>query len=162
MPMTSYLTLEGTSQGPIEGDCDQSGREKKILVYALDHRIEIPRDTHTGLATGQRIHHPLTISKRLDPASPLIGRACATGERMSKFDLDFYQIDKEGKEVLYYKISLSDAIVVEVKNYFPLTFLDSSKSYPHMEQVSFTYSKIIWSHETESKQAEDDWKAPAS
>ncbi len=160
MPMTSYLTLEGNDQGPIEGDCVQAGREKTILVYGLDHRVEIPRDTHTGLASGQRIHHPLTVMKRMDPASPLISKACCTGEHMAKFELDFYHIDDAGKEVLYYKISLEDAIIVEVKTYYPLTFLDSSKPYPHMEAVSFTYSKIIWSHETASKQAEDDWKNP--
>lgn len=162
MPMTSYLTLEGTSQGAIEGDCVQAGREKTILVYGLDHRVEIPRDTHTGLASGQRIHHPLTIKKKMDPASPLICRACSTGEHMSKFELDFYHIDENGKEVLYYKITLVDSIIVEVKTHYPLTFLSENKPYPHMEEVSFTYSKIIWSHETASKQAEDDWKTPSA
>ena len=29
-----------------------------------------------------------------------------------------------------------------------------------MEDISFTYRKIIWTHETEGKQAEDDWLAP--
>jgi type VI protein secretion system component Hcp len=30
-----------------------------------------------------------------------------------------------------------------------------------MEEVSYTYRKIIWTHETEGKQSEDDWLAPA-
>jgi len=162
MPMTSYLTLAGTSQGPIEGDCVQAGRENKILVYSLEHKIEIPRDTHTGLPSGQRIHHPLTITKRIDPSSPLIAQACCTGEHINNFVLDFYQIDENGKEILYYKIILENAIIVQVENYYPLTFLEENKPYLHMEKVSFTYSKISWSHETASKTAEDDWKKPSA
>jgi len=53
MAMTSYLTLEGANQGKIEGDVTQKGREKSILVYEIEHEIEIPRDTHTGMPTGQ-------------------------------------------------------------------------------------------------------------
>jgi type VI secretion system secreted protein Hcp len=161
MPMTSYLTLEGENQGPIEGDCEQSGREKTILVYALDHKVEIPRDTHTGLPTGQRIHHPITITKHIDPASPLIYQACCTGEHLKKFELDFYHINPQGLEELYYKISLEDSIIVTVEAYYPETFLEANKPYLHMERVSFTYSKITWSHETASKEAVDDWKSPA-
>ena len=51
MAMTSYMNLTGNNQGAMEGDCTQTGREGKILVYDLKHEIEIPRDTHTGLAT---------------------------------------------------------------------------------------------------------------
>lgn len=29
-----------------------------------------------------------------------------------------------------------------------------------MEEVHFTYSKIIWTHEVDGIEAEDDWKAP--
>jgi type VI secretion system secreted protein Hcp len=162
MPMTSYLTLEGADQGPIEGDCVQAGRENTILVYGLDHKLEIPKDTHTGLPSGQRIHHPLVITKKIDKSSPLICRACASGEHMAKFELDFYTIDENGKEILYYKITLGNSIIVEVQTFYPLTFLPESKPYQHMESVAFTYEKIIWSHETESKQAEDDWRTPSA
>ncbi len=159
MPMTAYLTLEGEETGAMKGDCAQEGDKKEtILVYALDHDIEIPTDTHTGLPSGQRIHHPLIITKHLDPASPLICQACCNGEHLSNFQLDFYSINEKGKEELYYQIILTDSIIVKVETYFPLTFLQDNKPYHHMEKVYFTYSAINWEHLLASKSAFDDWK----
>ncbi len=66
MAMTGYLTLEGKNQGKIEGDCTQKGREKTILVYAIKHGVEIPRDSLSGLPTGQRV---LSMAKKFNPFS---------------------------------------------------------------------------------------------
>jgi type VI secretion system secreted protein Hcp len=162
MALTSYLSLEGTKQGAITGDVTQKGREEKILVYGTNHTIEIPRDTHTGLPTGQRIHGPFTITKHVDPASPLLYQACATGEQMKKWQLDFYRIDEKGTEVLYFQVLLENAIIVNIRSFKPLTFLPESKPYHDMEEISFTYSKITWSHKTANKEAVDDWLSPMS
>ena len=160
MAMTSYLQIEGKNQGAIEGDCTQKGHEKWILVYGTEWNMEIPRDTHTGLPTGQRIHHPYTVQKKLDPASPLLAQACASGEQMKKWQIDFHHISEKGQEELYYTIQLENAIVVAIRQYKPLTFLDANKPYHDMEEVSFTYEKITWSHKKANKEAIDDWKAP--
>eukprot|EP00831_Metopus_contortus_P035316 TRINITY_DN2812_c0_g1_i1.p3 TRINITY_DN2812_c0_g1~~TRINITY_DN2812_c0_g1_i1.p3 ORF type:complete len:164 (-),score=30.17 TRINITY_DN2812_c0_g1_i1:290-781(-) len=162
MAMTSYLTLEGNNQGKIEGDCTQKGHENWILVYGFEHSMEIPRDQHTGLATGQRIHHPLKIVKKIDQSSPLLYQACSTGERMKKFELDFNQINEKGQEELYYTIQLENAIVVEMRTYKPLTFIDENKPYHDMEEVLFTYEKITWSHKVANKEAVDSWKEPVT
>ena len=160
MAMTSYMTLTGNNQGPIDGDCTQAGREATILVYDVQHNIEIPRDTHTGLPTGQRIHHPLTITKHLDVASPKLMQACTSGEKFSDVELHFYRIDPAGKEQLYYIIRLETAIIVNIRNYKPMTFLPENKPYQDMEEVSFTYSKIIWTEVVAGVEAEDDWQTP--
>ena len=162
MAMTSYLQVEGNNQGKIEGDCTQKGHEKWILVYGYDWNMEIPRDQHTGLPTGQRIHHPFKVTKKLDSASPLIAQACSTGEQMKKWVMEFHQISDKGQEELYYSIELEKAIVVSVKQYKPLTFIDANKPYHDMEEVSFTYEKITWSHKVANKEAVDDWKEPVS
>jgi type VI secretion system secreted protein Hcp len=52
MALTMYMKVTGKNQGEIKGSCDQGGDKKdKILVYAMDHKVEIPKDTHTGLPT---------------------------------------------------------------------------------------------------------------
>ena len=162
MAMTSYLSLEGNNQGKIEGDCTQKGHENWILVYGYEWDMEIPRDTHTGLATGQRIHHPIKIIKAMDQASPLLAQACSTGERMKSWELDFNQINDKGQEELYYTIQLENAIIVSIHQYKPLTFVDENKPYHDMEEVSFTYEKVTWSHKVANKEAVDSWKEPAS
>ncbi|MBQ4489371.1 MAG: Hcp family type VI secretion system effector [Ruminobacter sp.] len=159
MALTMYMKVTGKNQGEIKGSCDQGGDKKdKILVYGTDHQVEIPRDTHTGLPTGQRIHLPISITKAKDVASPKLFAACCKGEQVS-VELDFYRISPTGEEELYFKITLEDAIIVNIKEYTPLTFLPDNKPYHDMEDVSFTYSKITWSYVDGNVEFTDDWKA---
>lgn len=162
MANTMYLKVKGANQGDMKGDCSQSGREDSILVYSLDHAVEIPRDTHTGMPTGQRIHLPLKIQKHKDQASPLLYQACCSGERITEFELDFYRINDKGQEEHYYTIKLENAIIVEMREYTPLTFLAENKPYRDMEEVSFSYEKIVWTYEPDGIEAEDDWNTPKS
>ncbi len=160
MALTSYLTLEGKNQGKMEGDCTQKGREKTILVYATEHFVEIPRDSLTGLPTGQRIHKPFKITKRIDPSSPLLYQACTSGEQMKTWQLDYYHINDKGQEELYFQVKLENAIIVEIKSYKENVLIEEYKALPDMEDVSFSYTKITWSHKTANKESEDDWSQP--
>lgn len=63
MPMPGYLTVNGQTQGNIEGGCTVENHEGKIFVQGVDHTIEIPKSIQTGLPTGKRIHLPMTILK---------------------------------------------------------------------------------------------------
>ncbi|MCF8104191.1 MAG: Hcp family type VI secretion system effector [Desulfohalobiaceae bacterium] len=160
MAMTSYMTLEGTNQGKIDGDCAQGGREDMILIYNIEHNIEIPRDTHTGLPTGQRIHHPFTVIKHVDKSSPKLYQACTSGEQFKTVEVQYYRINDKGQEEHYFTVKMETAILVKMKAYKPLTFLEENKPYKDMEELQFTYSKIIWTYEPDGIESEDDWKAP--
>lgn len=160
MSMPSHLSLTGKNQGKIEGSCGIKGREGTILVYALDHNIEIPRDTHSGLPTGKRIHLPMTITKEMDKSSPKLYQALTSGEQLSEVVLDFYRISPAGTEEKYYTTKLENAIIVSIEAFYPETFIESNQSYKHMEKVSFTYEKIIWTWQPDGIEAEDSWAAP--
>jgi len=160
MPLTGYLTLEGSNQGKIQGDCTQKGREDSILVYGFNHKIEIPTDTHTGMPTGQRVHKYLQIMKKFDEASPKIMQACTSGERLKDWVLNLFRINDKGQEEHYYSIKLSNAIIVGVDYNTPLTFLEDSKPYYNMESVFFSYSAITHVYEPKGIEAEDDWNKP--
>jgi type VI secretion system secreted protein Hcp len=159
MALTAYLAVKGKTQGDIKGDCPHSGDKKdKILVYAIDHNVEIPKDTHTGLPTGQRIHHPLVVTKGKDNASPKLFKACCTGEQC-EVTLDQYRIKADGTEEKYFTIKLEEAIVVNVREFTPLTFVPENKPYHDMEEVSLTYSKITWTYNDGNIEYVDNWKA---
>ena len=79
---------------------------------------------------------------------------------MKSWELDFIRINEKGQEELYYTITLENAIIVAIHHEKPLTFLDQNKPYHDMEEVSFTYEKITWSHKVANKEAVDDWKSP--
>ena len=160
MPMPSHLSLTGNNQGKIEGSCDISGREGTIIVYALDHTVQIPRDTHTGLPTGKRVHGPLTVTKEYDKSSPKLFQALCSGEQLSEVMLDFYRISPTGTEEKYYTTKLENAIIVDICSYYPETFAEASRAIKHMEKVSFSYEKIIWTWHPDGIEAEDEWKPP--
>ena len=161
MPMTSHMEVIGKKQGKINGSCQMEGREDSILVYAMNHRIHIPRDPQSGLPSGKRIHGPLVIEKEVDKSSPMLQQALCSGEHLSEVRIDHYRIDDTGVEEHYYTILLENAIIVEMEPYVPIAFLTKNEPYRHMEKVSFTYSKIKWKHEIDTIESEDSWKAPA-
>ncbi len=161
MAMTIYLTINGKSQGAIEGDCTQKGREKQIIGYALDHTMVIPQDTHTGLPTGQRVHKPFVITTDVGKATPKIFQACSTGERLD-VTADFYRINDKGLEEKYYTVKLTNAIVVNAKEWFPETFINDHAGYKHMLTAALAYEKIVWTYVPDGIEAEDDWQTPKS
>jgi type VI secretion system secreted protein Hcp len=159
MAMTTYMTVKGKNQGDIKGDCTQQKREGMILVYEMDHAVEIPRDTHTGLPTGQRIHKPLKVTTNMGPHTPKIFQACSGGEQMD-VEISQFRISEKGQEEKYFTIKLKNAIIVETREWFPPTFLEANKPYKHMQDVLFTYEGIVWTYTPDGIEAEDNWKVP--
>ena len=96
--------------------------------------------------------------KAKDVASPKLFAACCKGEQVD-VELDFYRIKPTGEEELYYKITINDAVIVEMGENTPTTFLPENKPYHDMEDVSFTYSKITWAYQDGNIEFTDDWKA---
>jgi type VI secretion system secreted protein Hcp len=157
MALTSYMKVTGKTQGQIQGDCNQGGDKKDtVLVYQVDHSVEIPKDTHTGLPTGQRIHQPYTITKHKDKATPKLFQATCKGEQLT-VEMAFYRIKPTGEEEAYFKVKLENAIIVNMREYTPMTFLPDNKPYHDMEEVSFTYSKITWTFTDGNIEYTDSW-----
>jgi type VI secretion system secreted protein Hcp len=158
MGMPLHLELTGEKQGKIEGSCDMTGREGTIFVTSLNHAVTIPyRLGGVGgqsLATGKRIHEPLTITKDLDKSSPKLYMALTTGEVITDLTLKWYRISKQGTEEHYFTTQLEDAIIVSISP----SVAEGSGS--HMESISFAYKKIIWTWEVDGISAEDDWSVP--
>lgn len=171
MPTPAYLTVEGTNQGAITsgtftedsvGNVYQEGHEDEILVQAFMHEVIIPRDPQSGQPTGQRVHKPMTITKVFDKSSPLLFTALTSGERLTKCLLKFYRTSADGQQEHYFSIELEDAIIVDIKSYMPNCQDPGQAHFTHLEDVSFTYRKITWSHVVAGTEGADDWRAPRS
>ncbi|MDR3153010.1 MAG: type VI secretion system tube protein Hcp, partial [Deltaproteobacteria bacterium] len=107
---------------------------------------------------GQRIHKPLVITKHKDQASPKLFKACSTGENVEAA-LDFYRVKADGTEEKYFTVKLEEGIIVNLREFTPVTFLPENKPFHDMEEVSFTYSKITWTYNDGNIEFTDDWKA---
>ncbi|MCU1718606.1 Hcp family type VI secretion system effector [Pseudomonas sp. 5P_3.1_Bac2] len=169
MPTPAYLSLEGTKQGLITagtftedsvGNIFQEGHEDQILVQAFNHQVIIPRDPQSGQPTGQRVHKPLMITKVFDKSSPLIFNSLTSGERLNKCRLEWYRTSSTGTQEHYFTIELEDAVIVDVQSRMPNCQDPGLSHFTHLEDVYFTYRKIVWTHEVSGTSGSDDWRTP--
>ncbi|HLW97762.1 MAG TPA: type VI secretion system tube protein Hcp [Candidatus Acidoferrales bacterium] len=90
------------------------------------------RDAASGLPTGKRMHKPFVIIREVDKASPLLAKACASGQHFPSAEVE---IVENGRAVHY---TMTDVLISSVSN-------EASKAQHAerpMESVSFTYQKI--------------------
>jgi len=160
MALNAYLTLKGETQGDIKGSVTQSGREDSIAVIAFDQEIKSPRDAASGLPTGKRQHGPLTITKEIDKASPLIYSAMVHNENISELKLQCWQPSVTGKEFQNYTIELKNASISNIRMEMLNNKYPENMQMKEREHVSFCYQKIIWTWEDGGITAEDDWEEP--
>ena len=169
MPTPAYLSIEGATQGAITddtfteasvGNVYQEGHENEILVQSFRHNLTVPTDIQSGQPTGQRRHKPLVITKVFDKSSPLLYTALATGERLTKCNLKFYRTSVSGTLEHYFTILLEDAIITDIQAYFHNCLDPNCAHFTHLEDVSYTYRKITWSHEASGTSGADDWRSP--
>lgn len=167
MPTPAYLTIKGKSQGLISagalsedsvGKLYQAAHADEILVHAFSHQIIVPREPQSGEPTGMRIHKPLTITKAFDKSSPLIYQALTTGEELDLCHLVFCRTSG-AVSVPFFHIKLMEARIVDVQSKMPTCLDEDMAHYTTLEDVSFTYKQIIWSHVDGATSSSDTWGA---
>jgi len=168
MPTPAYISIEGKTQGPITqgaftldsvGNIYQEGHEDEVLVEAFSHTVAVPTDPQSGQPSGDRVHKPVVITKVFDKSSPLMYKALASGEMLPKVEIKWFRTSPEGKQEHYFTTKLEDAIITNITARMPNCQDPSQAHFTHLEDVSFTYRKIIWTHEKAGTEGEDDWRA---
>lgn len=162
MALNAYLKIEAEKQGQIKGSVTQKGREDSIMVIAVSHDIDSPRDAASGLATGKRRHGPFIVTKELDKSSPLLYSVLVNNENIKSWKLQFWRPSATGAEVQNYTIELVNATIASVKFRMANNKNPELMKYAEYEEVSFTYQKIIWTWNDGGITAEDDWEAPVA
>jgi type VI secretion system secreted protein Hcp len=164
MPNPIYVWIKGSTQGVIgghgswPGEDDQKGREDSSLVHEYSSEVLIPVDPLTGQASGRRRHNPITFTKRIDKGSPKIHQALCTGETLTEVRFEFYRVDPMGGQEKYHTIKLTQAVIVNVRQWFPITADHTKSNYSHLETVSMTYRKIEWTWVKGGVTSQDDWQ----
>ncbi|MDF1545724.1 MAG: Hcp family type VI secretion system effector [bacterium] len=161
MALPFYMTIEGNTQGNIEGSCNATGHEVEIQCHALDQTIQIPWNSKTGQPAGVRNHGPLKVTKAFDKASPPLYKAMIEGERLSIVELKFYRILPTGGQENYFTVSMTDATIVEIRPHMLNHFDAELARYDNMEDVSFAYAQIEWRWEPDGITAMDDMTSGA-
>ena len=162
MALNAYLKLTGKTQGEIKGSNTQKGREDQIMVIGYNHEVVSPRDAASGLPTGKRQHKPLTITKEIDQATPLLMQALVTNEQVTKAQLFFWTTDAAGAEKQHYTIELENASIAGIRSEMLNNKVEENMRHKEREHVSFCYQKITWIWNDGGKSASDDWESPVT
>jgi type VI secretion system secreted protein Hcp len=108
------MKIKGKQQGQFKGDVtkDDKGIEKdSVGVYSVDYGIDTPRDAASGLPSGKRQHHPVTIVKRVGPSTINLLTAVSNNETISTATLSFFKPDGSGKLAKFLTIELTNATI---------------------------------------------------
>lgn len=157
MPIAAYCYFTNSEGEAIEGSVAKEGREGSCEIMEFDHNVRIPMDAQTGDLTGVRQHRPAVLTKQYDKASPLLYDALCNGESLQEVVIHWYQIDKTGSEVEYFRHVLEDAKLSDMKSYMPNTKDPRKEQFTHMEKVSVLYSKITWLYVDGNIEYTDSW-----
>ena len=155
MGLNAYLTLTGATQGQIQGSVTRTGLEGAIEVIETKHLVHWPLDAVSGLPMSSKKHKPITITKEVDASSPLLFTMWSTNEDITQCRLDFYRTTSAGTKEQYYSIELENASITSIRFEQPNNRDPEKQSYAEMEQVTFVYGKIIYTHQPTGNSAEE-------
>jgi type VI secretion system secreted protein Hcp len=155
--VTQGLITEGALSEESVGNMYQEGHDDTFMVQAFEHNIVIPRDSQSGQPSGTRLHMPLKVTKVFDKSSPLLYQALVTGESL-ELEIEWYRTSSEGTHEHYFTHLIEGAIVVDIKAMMPNCQDPLMAQFTHLEEVSFSYSTITWTHEIAGTEGNDDWR----
>ena len=132
------MTMKVTSQrqGVFKGDDNPTARAGagQITITGYQFDVSAPRDASTGQAAGKRIYKPLIATHVLGGSSPQFLAAAASGENLTSVVINFYKTDRSGRDINYYRVTLTTAFVSEVRMYTGGTDV--------LEDDSFSFQKV--------------------
>ena len=169
MPTPCYISIEGSTQGPITqgaftaesvGNIFVEGHEDEMMVQAFDHTVTVPTDPQSGQPAGQRVHKAFKFTVALNKSVPLMYNSLAAGELLPTVTLNWYRTSTEGKQEHFFSTVLTDAIIVNIDCKMPHCQDGQSQDYTQLVEVSMAYRQIDWSHEISGTSGADDWRRP--
>ena len=152
-----YCTVVGAKQGKFPADALR-GVPAGIAVYALTEDIKVPYYASSGQSSARPQNSPVTIVKELDASSPLFFEAAVTNERLTSVACTFYRTTGGEPMHAYYRITLTNASVVQVKD--SGDGVNGSAPGDELERISFTYQKIEVQDLDSNTIVIDDWALP--
>ena len=164
MPSHGFCKIEGETQGVITegalgeeslGSAWMEGHEGDCTFHAFEQEAGTGRDM--GVDGGRRIYHAVRITKVIDKSSPRIQEALKSNESLPQVVFTFIRADATGQQEEYYKITLEQARISNIRNYMPDSLDPANATLVPMQDVSFAYEKITWQHVIGRTECQDSW-----
>ena len=153
----AYMEVDNSALGLVTGDVTETGRVDLHSVYEIQHEIDIPVDSNTGMATGTVLHRLFSVTTNVNQGLPLFYQILIAGNS-SDITIDYY---RESEDEPYYSVKLEDAQIVSIHHNKPNVLNPDNSDYGDMVSLSFNYSKITWTYVVDDGDnivIQDDWK----
>jgi len=134
----AFMTVKGVKEGPIKSDAMS---ENIPLVNVIRNT-----PVATGMAAGKRMHSTITVTKKIDAASPKLARVASSNEALTEVAITFESNSRDVKAAQ--KIVLTNATIVSIRR--------SGSN----EQITFDYQTIEVTYAKGGKTMIDDWNTP--
>ncbi len=159
MAQTCHLWLKANGTD-INGDSTviSLGRENTIECLKFEYKLETTRDGASGMTTGERVHRPITITKRCDKSSPLLYKALCNNEVVEGI-IKFYRPNPtgDGTTEQYFTIEFKEARVSSIRSFQPFVMDPNTANLPELEEVSFAFGEISWTYVPNGIMHVDHW-----
>lgn len=130
----------------IKGEASDKDHQDWIIIESMSPPLK-----PTGQATGRRQHKPLTITKTVDKASPMLQRASNSGR---VFPTVIIEVSKYGgNRATYLKYELTNVMITSYSVNDPGT----AGEVP-MESFSLNYSEIEYKYDAQKEKREKKYK----
>ena len=156
MDTSFYLTVNASSQGELVGEGGKKTNAKGIPILGYSLGVEAPQSSGSGQATGKRSYEPVSVYKNAGPVTVQLLKALISGEMLLKVEILVYKTTKNGKESLYYKITLTNARISALQHE-PGDLVDTDE----LETVQFVFQKIEMENLLAGTSVVDDLKQTA-
>ena len=143
-PVALLLTINGVQ---VQGESEQTtlGRAQSIECVYYHQAMDAPGQLGSGVSTGRRQYGPLVIRKRIDRASPLIARALIQNSVVEAV-FRFFRTRQDGTLEQFYTTHIRQARIAGFSQYVPDVLEPATASEPPLEEVTFVFQSIEWTH----------------
>jgi len=149
--VTINMKVTGQKQGVFKGDDNATAKGVGLItVTGYQFDLLVPHDPSTGLGTGKRQYKPLVATHVMGGSSPQFLDAAATNENLTSVVINFFRTDRLGRDVNYYRVTLTGAHIVEVHQY--------TSGADVLEDDSFTFRKVQQEDLIAKTSFEDDFQ----
>jgi len=143
MAVNAYLKLDS-----IDGNSTSKSKYIDIFSFSFGASMSMTSETGKGLTAGRANIQDLTVTKQVDATSPLIFKACVSGEYLKTAELLYDKALGQGQED-YLKIDMT-------KVYVTSHSLSGSSENP-IETVTFAFEEVKFSYNPDDGGKQKGW-----
>jgi type VI secretion system secreted protein Hcp len=110
------LKITGKTQGEFKGGTLKKDRKNEFDIWSVYHTVESPRDAQSGMATGRRVHNAIVLVGETTGGVAQMYTALFKNETLSKVVIEYWRSSKEGKQEVYFSITLENGFLLELEN----------------------------------------------